>query len=54
MKLKIPGVTFSWKRALGITKIEQQNRTENLHPYYLTSIERKNGAVILNLLFKKK
>ena len=23
-KMKIPGVSFSWKRALGITKLKQQ------------------------------
>ena len=54
MKLKIPGVTFSWKRALGITKIKQQIARETGIPTTKQGLERKIGATILNLLKKKK
>lgn len=53
MKLKIPGVTFSWKRALGITKIKQQIARETGIPTTKQGLERKIGATILNLLKKK-
>ena len=54
MKLKIPGVTFSWKRALGITKIKQQIARETGIPTTRHGLERKIGGAILKLLFKKK
>lgn len=53
MKTKIPGVTFSWKRALGITKIKQQIARETGIPTTKQGLERKIGATIVNL-FKKK
>lgn len=53
MKLKIPGVTFSWKRALGITKIKQQIAKETGIPTTKQGLERKIGAGLLNLLKKK-
>lgn len=53
MKTKIPGVTFSWKRALGITKIKQQIAKETGIPTSKQGLERKIGATILNLLKKK-
>ena len=53
MKTKIPGVTFSWKRALGITKIKQQIARETGIPSTKQGLERKIGAMVLNL-FKKK
>ncbi len=54
MKTKIPGVTFSWKRALGITKVKQQIARETGIPTTKQGLERKIGAALLNLLFKKK
>lgn len=54
MKTKIPGVTFSWKRALGITKVKQQIARETGIPTTKQGLERKVGAALLNLLFKKK
>lgn len=53
MKLKIPGITFSWKRALGITKIKQQIARETGIPTTKHGLERKIGATILNLLKRK-
>ncbi len=54
MKIKIPGVTFSWKRALGITKVKQQIARETSIPTTKQGLERKIGATILDLLFNKK
>lgn len=54
MKTKIPGVTFSWKRALGITKVKQQIARETGIPTTKKGLERKIGATILDLLFNKK
>mgnify|MGYP003207423971 len=54
MKIKIPGVTFSWKRALGITKVKQQIARETGIPTTKQGLERKIGATILDLLFNKK
>ena len=50
MKIKIPGVTFSWKRALGITKIKQQIAREAGIPTTKQGLEWKIGGVILKLL----
>ncbi len=54
MKTKIPGVTFSWKRALGTTKVKQQIARETGIPTTKQGLERKIGATILDLLFNKK
>ncbi len=54
MKTKIPGVTFSWKRALGVTKVKQQIARETGIPTTKQGLERKIGATILDLLFNKK
>lgn len=52
-KIKIPGVSFSWKRALGITKLKQQiSRTTGI-PMSKSGVERKIGKSILDILFKK-
>ena len=52
-KMRIPGVTFSWKRAVGITKIKQQISRETGIPLTKNGLERKIGRVILNTIFKK-
>lgn len=53
MKLKIPGVTFSWKRAIGITKLKQQIVREIGIPTTKQGLERKIGSVFLNMLKRK-
>lgn len=53
MKLRLPGVTFSWKRALDITKIKQQIARETGIPTTKHGLEQKIGATILSLLKKK-
>lgn len=37
--MKIPGVTFSWKRALGITKVKQKIAKETGIPLTKQGIE---------------
>lgn len=50
----IPGLSFSWKRALGITKVKQQFARKTGIPTSKAGLERKIGASILKLLFGKK
>ena len=52
-KIKIPGVSFSWKRALGITKLKQQISRKTGIPLSKSGVERKIGKTILDILFKK-
>ena len=49
----IPGLSFSWKRALGITKVKQQiSRTTGI-PMSKAGLERKIGASIIKIFTKK-
>lgn len=49
----IPGLSFSWKRASGLTQAKQRiSRTTGI-PMSKAGLERKIGNVILRLLFKK-
>lgn len=50
----IPGLSFSWKRALGITRMKQKFARETGIPTSKAGIERKIGNVILKALFGKK
>lgn len=52
-KIKIPGLSFSWKRALGITKLKQQISRKTGIPMSNGGVERKIGKSILDILFKK-
>lgn len=52
-KIKIPGVSFSWKHALGITKLKQQTSRKTGIPMSKSGVERKIGQSILDILFKK-
>lgn len=47
--MKIPGVSFSWKRALGITKLKHQISRKTGIPMSKSGVERK----IVDILFKK-
>ncbi|MDE6074130.1 MAG: hypothetical protein K2F80_05980 [Muribaculaceae bacterium] len=55
--MKIPGLSFSWKRAVGLTAAKQKiSRTTGI-PMSRTGLERKVGALILGAIFgsgKKK
>ena len=53
MSIKVPGVSFSWKRALGITKAKQELSRETGIPMTKQGLERKVGNIILKTLFRK-
>ena len=46
---KIPGVSFSWRRALGVTKIK---RSATGIPTTKSGIERKIGAAVAGVVLK--
>ncbi len=49
----IPGLSFSWKRALGITQLKQMVARETGIPTSKAGVERKIGNSILRMLFGK-
>jgi len=49
----IPGLSFSWKRALGITQIKQKIARTTGIPTSKAGVERKIGNTILKMLFGK-
>lgn len=49
----IPGLSFSWKRALGITQAKRKIAKETGIPTSKAGIERKIGKTILTTLFGK-
>lgn len=52
--MKIPGVSFSWKRALGITQAKQRFARTTGIPTSRAGVERKVGKALLDLIFGKK
>ncbi len=52
--MKIPGVTFSWKRALGISQAKQKIAKETGIPLTKNGLERKIGSTIIKTLFGKR
>ena len=51
--MKIPGVSFSWKKALGITKAKQQFARKTGIPTSKAGLERKVGKMIIKSIFGK-
>lgn len=51
---QIPGLSFSWKRALGLTQAKQRIARTTGIPMSKVGLERKIGNIILRSLFKKK
>ena len=49
----ITGLSFSWKRALGITQIKREIAKTTGIPTTKTGIERKIGKMILKSIFRK-
>lgn len=49
----IPGLTFSWKRALGLSQVKQRFARQTSIPTSKSGLERKVGKTILDMLFKK-
>lgn len=52
--MKIPGLNFSWKRALGITRAKQNIARKTGIPLTKNGLERKIGATIIDFMFKKR
>lgn len=52
--MKIPGLSFSLKRAVGVTKVKQSVARATVIPTTRAGLERKVGALALGLLFGKK
>lgn len=49
----IPGLSFSWKRALGITQLKRTIAKETGIPTSKAGIERKIGQTIIRAIFGK-
>ena len=45
--MKIPGLSFSWKRAIGITQVQQKIARATGIPMTKQGLERKIGNAIL-------
>ena len=52
--MKIPGVSFSWKRALGITQVKRDIARKTGIPTSKAGLERKIGNAIIKTIFGKK
>ena len=52
--MKIPGLSFSWKRALGVSKMKRDFAKATGIPTTRNGIERKIGNAIINTVFGKK
>lgn len=50
---KIPGVSFSLKRAIGVTKLKRLFTQKTGIPTTKVGMERKIGGMIINAIFKK-
>lgn len=51
--MKIPGLSFSWKRAVGLTKVKQQISRKTGIPLTKAGLERKVGSAIIKSIFGK-
>lgn len=52
--MKVPGLSFSWKRALGVTKAKQNFSRKTGIPTSKAGLERKIGSMIIKSIFSKK
>ena len=52
--MKIPGLSFSWKRALGITRAKQNFSRATGIPTTRQGLERKVGALIIGTVLGNK
>ena len=53
-KFKIPGVTFSWKRALGVTSLKRKIARTTGVPTTKAGRKRKRERLWYNLFFGKR
>ncbi len=54
MEMKIPGLSFSWKRAVGITAAKQKISRKTGIPMTKAGLERKIGTSVIKCLIGKK
>ncbi len=52
--MKLPGLSFSWKRAVGITKMKRDFSKATGIPTSRAGLERKIGKAIINTLIGKR
>ena len=52
--MKIPGLSFSLKRAVGITAVKHKVERKTRIPTTKQGLERKVGRMVLGALFGKK
>ena len=52
--MKIPGLSFSWKRALGVTKAKREFTRKTGIPTTKAGIERKIGKMVIDAVFGGK
>lgn len=52
--MKVPGLSFSWKRAIGVTQAKQQISRKTGIPMTKAGLERKIGKTIIKTLFGGK
>lgn len=50
----ISGLSFSWKRALGITQAKQKIARETGIPMSKAGLERKIGSIVLKAIIGRK
>jgi hypothetical protein len=50
----IPGLSFSWKRALGVTQLKREFTKKTGIPTTKAGVERKLGNMIIKSIFGKK
>ena len=51
--MKIPGVSFSWKRAVGISQVKREIAKKTGIPTTKAGLERKIGHAIIKSIFGK-
>ena len=51
--MKITGLSFSWKRVIGLTRVKQEFATQTGIPTSKTGLERKIGRAIIKGIFGK-
>ena len=52
--MKIPGLNFSLKRAIGVTAVRQKISKKTGIPTTKQGLERKIGGAVLKSIFRKK
>lgn len=52
--MKIPGLSFSWKRAIGLTHVKQQLSRKTGVSASKAGLERKVGSFIIKTIFGKR